>query len=260
MRISPAVRISLGLVSLTISLLLLGKVMGFAPDRTSVILESRKNLSEALAVQFSVAAQREDFPMIKKTLQAMVERDNDIKSAAIRDARGSLLVEAGNHLANWKPPSGGHSTSTHVQIPIFSGNKRWATVEVSFAPLWINTITSGFKNSYLSLILFIGFTGFAGYFLLIKRTLRELDPSAVVPGRVQAAFNVLKEGVLILDEKEHIVLANTAFADIVGKSTSDLIGFKGSELIINSPFQLGLLGKLVLSEPEVGFLFGARLE
>ena len=230
MRLSPAVRISLGLVSLTISLLLLSKVLGFAPDSTEAVLESRKNLSESLAIHFSAAAQRGDIPLIRETLQSIVARNNDIRSAAIRDAKGGLLAEAGNHLASWKPPADNHSTSTHVQIPIFQGNKRWATVELSFAPLWINNLTSNFRNSYFSLILFIACTGFAGYLLLIKRTLRELDPSTVVPGRVQAAFDVLKEGVLILDEKEHVVLANTAFAELVDKSTSELIGFKGSEL------------------------------
>ncbi len=229
-RITPSVRISLGLVCLTISLLLLGKVIGLAPDRTSAVIESRKNLSEALAIQFSAAAQRGDIPLIKETLVSLVERDNDIKSAAMRQTQGGLLVEAGNHLANWQTASDGRSTPTHVQIPIFRDQKRWATVEISFAPLWVNTITSGFKNSYLSLILFVACTGFAGYFLLIKRTLRELDPSAVIPGRVRAAFDVLKEGVLILDEKELVVLANSAFSEIVGKPTSNLIGFKGSEL------------------------------
>ncbi len=229
-RITPAVRISLGLVSLTVSLLLLGQLLGFAPDRTKAVLESRKNLSEALAVQFSSAVQRGDLALIKETLLSMVERDNDIKSAAVRSAEGGLLVEAGGHLAHWKPLTNNRSTPTHVQIPIFKGQNHWAMVEISFAPLWIKNLATGFKNSYLGLILFVTCTGFTGYFLLMKRTLRELDPSAVVPGRVQAAFDVLKEGVLILDEKEYIVLANTSFAEILGKSASELIGFKGSEL------------------------------
>jgi diguanylate cyclase (GGDEF)-like protein/PAS domain S-box-containing protein len=230
MRLTPAVRISLGLVSLTISLLLLGKVIGFAPDPTEAIMESRKNLSEVLAVQFSAAAQRDDISLIRETLKSMVVRDNDIKSAALRKTQGSLLAEAGNHLANWKPNSDGRSTPTHIQIPIFRGQERWATVEISFASLWVNNISSGFKNSYLGLILFVACSGFASYLLLIKRTLRELDPSAVIPGRVRAAFDVMKEGVIILDEKEQVVLANLSFAEIFGKSTMELIGFKGSEL------------------------------
>ncbi len=230
MRFSPVLRISIGLVFLTVSLLLIGKVIGFAPDRTSAVLKARKNISEALAIQFSAAAQRGDLPLIRQTLEIMVDRSDDIRSAAIRNKQGGLLAEAGNHLVNWNPPESGKSTPTDVQIPIFKGGQRWATVEISFAPLWVNNISSGFKNSYLSLILFVACTGFAGYFLLIKRSLRELDPSAVIPDRVRAAFDVLKEGVLILDEKEHIVLGNIAFAEIVGKSTLELTGFKGSEL------------------------------
>lgn len=230
MRITPATRISLGLVSLTVSLLLMGKLIGFAPDRTRTVLESRKNLSEALAVQFTSAAQKEDFPLIRDTLQSIVKRNSDVQSAAIRKNQGDLLAEAGDHIKHWQAPTDGRSTPTHIQIPIFRGNDRWASVEISFTPMWLNNITSGFKNSYFSLILFVACTGFAGYFLLMKRTLRELDPSAVVPGRVRAAFDVLKEGVLILDEKEQVVLANSSFSDTIGKSTENLIGFKGSEL------------------------------
>ena len=230
MRLSPAVRISFGLVSLTVSLLLLGQLLGLAPDKNAGVLESRKNLSEFVAVQFSAAVQRGDYLLIRETLRSMVENDNDIKSAAMRSIQGDLIAEAGEHLAHWTPSSDGRSTPTHFQVPIFKGNSRWATVEISFAPLAANNILSGFKNSFFSLVLFVSCLGFAGYFLLIKKTLRELDPSAVIPGRVQAAFDVLEEGILIIDEKEQIVLANSSFARILGKSTLDLIGFKGSEL------------------------------
>ncbi|WP_051305425.1 EAL domain-containing protein [Desulfogranum mediterraneum] len=230
MRLTPAIRISLGLVSLTVSLLLLGQLLGLAPDRTEAVFESRKNLSEALAIQFSASAENDILPVVKETLQSLVARDNDIRSAALRDDQGGLLAEAGNHLAYWQPSSDGRSTSTHVQIPIMRGKERWATVEISFSPLWVSNVSTGLKNSYLGLILFVACAGFAGYFLLMKRTLRELDPSAVVPGRVRAAFDVLKEGVLILDEKEQVVLANAAFAELMGKSPLDLVGFRGSEL------------------------------
>ncbi|NNK56881.1 MAG: EAL domain-containing protein [Desulfofustis sp.] len=230
MSITPTTRISLGLVSLTISLLILGKIIGLAPDRTSAVVDSRKTLSEALAIQFSAAVQHDDLALIRKTLESMVERENDIQSAAIRDARGDLIAETGNHTEYWESPGIGKSTATHIQVPIYKGQMPWATVEISFPPLWFNNIVTGFRNSYLSLILFIGFTGFAGYFLLIKRTLRELDPSKVIPDRVQAAFDVLKEGVLILDENEQIVLANKAFAEMMNCAPTELIGFKGSEL------------------------------
>lgn len=230
MRFSPSLRITIGLVSLTVSLLLLSKAIGLAPDREKAVLESRKELSQTLAIQFSAAVKSGDFTMVRTMLGSLVKRDNDVQSAAIRKDDGELIAVAGNHLEHWQTPDNGLSTPTHVQIPIFRDEKKWAVVEVSFTPIWQDNIKVGLKNSYLGLILFIGVGGFACYFLLIKWSLRELDPSEVIPERVRAAFDVLKEGVLILDNKEQIVLANSSFADFIGKDPKDLVGFKGSEI------------------------------
>ncbi len=107
--------------------------------------------------------------------------------------------------------------------------EHWATVEISFAPLGGSDTLFTLKNSF-AIVLFVALAVFLGYFLRARNTLRELDPLSVIPGRVQEAFNVFKEGVLILDEDECIVLANTSFAETVGKTPEELIGLKGSEL------------------------------
>ena len=160
----------------------------------------------------------------------MVERNDNIRSAAIRTHDGKLIALAGEHLAQWKAPVDGKSTSTHVHVPVFRKNENWATVEIRFAPLWTNNLASGFTNSFVGLLAFISLSGFFCYFFVMKRTLRVLDPAAVIPERVQKAFDVLQEGVLILDEKEHIVMANRSFSNLFGKSPAAMIGLKGSEL------------------------------
>ena len=230
MIVLPALRISFGLAALTVSLLLLGQLIGLAPDKTKAILESRIAISQSLATQFSVAVENGEIDGIKKALETLVADDNEIDSAAIRRSTGRLLLVAGNHLANWSPPEGGGSTINQVQVPVYSNGKRWATVEIIFASLGLPRSISALKNSYIGLILFVGFSGFCGYFLFMKRTLRELDPTSVIPGRVKAAFDILKEGVLILDEKEQIVMVNTSFAETIGFSTTALVGKRGSEL------------------------------
>jgi diguanylate cyclase (GGDEF)-like protein/PAS domain S-box-containing protein len=160
----------------------------------------------------------------------VVERNDDIRSAAIRSNDGKLLALAGEHLAHWKAPVDGKSTSTHVHVPVFRKNENWATVEIRFAPLWTNNLASGFSNSFVGLLAFIALGGFLCYFFVLKRSLRELDPSAVIPERVQKAFDVMQDGVMILDEKEQIVMANTSFSVLFGKSPAAMIGRKGSEL------------------------------
>jgi len=227
---SPAMRLSIALVLLTLNLLFIANLIGFVPDESESALELRKSLSESLALQFSTAAEKGEFQTIQNTLRAVVDRNDDIRSAAIRTHNGKLIALAGEHLAQWKAPIDGKSTSTHVHVPVFRKNENWATVEIRFAPLWTNNLASGFTNSFVGLLAFMALSGFLCYFFVMKRTLRVLDPAAVIPERVQKAFDVLQEGILILDDKEQIVMANRSFSNLFGKSPAAMIGLKGSEL------------------------------
>ena len=227
---TPAMRLSIALVLLTVNLLFLANLIGLVPDESESALELRKNLSESLALQFSAASEKGELQTIQNTLRAVVERNDMIRSAAIRTHDGKLVALAGEHLAYWKPPLDGKSTSTHVHVPVFRKNENWATVEIRFAPLWTNNLAGGFTHSFVGLLAFIALGGFLCYFFIIKRTMRELDPAAVIPERVQKAFDVLQDGVVILDEKEQIVMANISFSDLFGKSPAAMIGLKGSEL------------------------------
>ena len=227
---SPALRLSIALVLLTINLLFIANLTGFFPDKSKSMLELRKSLSESTALQFSAAAEMGEFKTIQYLLRALVERNEDLKSAAVRTNDGRLIALSGEHLAYWKAPPDGKSTTTCLQVPVFRNNQHWATVEMRFTPVWEDHLASGFTDSFLKLLLFVAVGSFICYFFLIKRALRELDPSSVIPERVQKAFDVLQEGILILDEKEQIVLANKSFARLLGKPRESIIGLKGSEL------------------------------
>ncbi len=227
---TPAMRLSIALVLLSVNLLFLANLIGFIPDRSESALELRKGLSESLALQFSTVAEKGEFQTIQDTLRAVVQRNDDIRSAAIRTRDGRLLALAGEHLAHWKTPADGKSTPTHIHIPIFRKDKEWATIEMRFAPLWTGYLSGGFTQSFVGFLTFMTLSSLICYFFIIKRTLRELDPAAVIPERVQKAFDVLKEGVLVLDEKEQIVMANKSFASLFEKTPEALIGLKGSEL------------------------------
>ena len=81
-----------------------------------------------------------------------------------------------------------------------------------------------FAHPWTRFLLFVALGGFISYLLFIKRTLRQLDPSAVIPPRVKHALDVLAQGVVMLDHQGFIVLANTAFAKRTGLPLEDLIG------------------------------------
>ena len=226
--LSPAARISLSLVLLTLGLLLAASLVGLTPDGGAAALDARKRFSETLAVQLTISAQRDDLDAARAVLEAVVLRNDDLRSAALRSGDGTVLAQAGGHIAHWQPPSHGRSTLTHVQVPVYNGTTRWGTVELRFADA--GTGLGGMSGTFLQLLAFIAVSGFAAYLLLIRKVLRHLDPSAVIPGRVKAALDVLAEGVVLIDRDGSIVLANDSFAHKCGLKPDALLGRRLSAL------------------------------
>jgi diguanylate cyclase (GGDEF)-like protein/PAS domain S-box-containing protein len=234
-RLTPVLRITLGLVGLTASLLIAAHLFGIVPDESKVILDKRKSVVEALAVQIALEMDRLSPDTAQRVLEAVVERNEDMRSAALRVSSGEIIASSGDHAKFWKGDGGDRSTPEHLRAPIFDKERRWGTVEVAFAPLPTSVSFMPTQNRLLGLVLFIVLTGGVGYFFVLRRSLRALDPSAVIPERVRAAMDALVEGVLILDEKEQIVLANTSFAERVGVPAAALIGRKASDMNWRSP-------------------------
>ena len=228
-RRSTTLRVSLGVVSLTICLLLSAELLGLLPDKTQAKLDARQKVVELVAVQIASAATRNDIRMVQTILSTAVERDETILSAALR-RNGNTLAIAGPHEEFWKQPQEGRSSPTHVQVPVMNGENQWGVVELRFRALQSVTSLAAWRDSPLALFAFIGLAGFALYFLFLRRALRELDPSSVVPEHVRSAFNALAEGVIIIDEEERIVLANQEFANMMEREADSLIGLKASEL------------------------------
>jgi diguanylate cyclase (GGDEF)-like protein/PAS domain S-box-containing protein len=226
-RVSPIIKITLGLVLLTISILLLGRFIGFLPDEERSALESRKQFCEALAVQISSAASAQDLDILRATLGTVVKRSDEVLSIALNNNRGVSLV-VGEHEKHWVDVPLDRSTSTHVRVPIMANKSRWGTLEVAFAPLQRESALS--LGTLGGLLLFVALMGFVLYLFFIKRTLRELDPKAVIPERVRSAFNALSEGLIILDEKNQIILANDSFTEKTDISEDELLGQRADEL------------------------------
>ncbi len=230
MQIRPAIKLSFAFVLLTTSILIIGELLGLVPNERAGILEGRKNFCESLAIQISMAAARDDFALINATLKAVVDRNPDVRSAALRTFNGNLVAESGNHAKNWTRLPKGKSTARHVQVPILIKDVQWGTVEVAFERLLGDSFFASLSRSFLGLLIFVSASGFIIFLLFIKRIARELDPRSVIPERVKSAFNALAEGLLILDENENIVLANNAFAETIQTPVDTLIGVKASTL------------------------------
>ena len=227
--LTPTLQISLGLLSLTLSLILIAYALGLIPNEDKLALEVRARISENLAIQLASLAGRNDAIAIKDTIASVVSRNNDVLSIAIRGADGRLLVASENHASQWIEAADGKSTATHIQVPLLNAETPGGRIEIAFRPLASVTNILGLSQTMVGFVCFMVVAGFPGFYFILRRALRELDPSRAIPERVKAAFDTLAEGVLIMDEREFIVLANDAFVKniyngeaLLGKDVNEL--------------------------------------
>jgi diguanylate cyclase (GGDEF)-like protein/PAS domain S-box-containing protein len=220
---------------MTTTILLGADMIGLIPNRTEAILAQRARVCESLAVYCSVAAQKDDIPTVLAAMQILVKKNEDVLSAAVRREDGTVMVAAGDHGTNWIGAPSKESTPTHVRVPIFKGDSLWGMMEISFRPIGRGGIYGILTNTVVKLIGFVILLGFLTYSFFLKKTLRHLDPTTVVPPRVKAALDSLAEGIVLVNQEERIVLANAAFAEAVGKPDSSLLGRKVSELNWTEP-------------------------
>lgn len=230
MRISPAVRLSIGLVILIISILLLAQALGLSPGAEKQQFEIRKRTAETLAAQVVLSIQRGDETLLRELLDAARTRNPEITSAAVRRNEGIILAQTAAHSENWKGADPKTSTPTHMRFPLFMNGEKRADFELSFTPLSGENHPLFHIPTFFVLMIFVALSGFIGFWLYIKRVLRHLDPSAVVPARVRNALNILSEGVLILDKREQIVLVNLSLLEKLKRSEQSLLGRKASSL------------------------------
>ncbi|MGB5602276.1 MAG: EAL domain-containing protein [Gammaproteobacteria bacterium] len=228
--IHPAVRVGFSLMMYTISVLLIADLFGMIPDREDMVMDARKKVCESLAVQLSVAASSDNQPLVEATLRNFVDRNTDVSAASMSRVNGEVLAEIGKFQdSSYRNISGKKSTKNLVLIPIYAEAEHWGSVNVEFADIAVG-ISNLLTESIIGYLLFVAIACIFGYIFILRKTLNVLDPKGIVPERVRNAFNALAEGVLILDNKERIMMANDAFAKQAARDPGDMVGQKASSL------------------------------
>jgi PAS domain S-box-containing protein len=219
-------RIAFGQAGMLVSLILTAAILGLLPDRDAEVRQSHAALAEAVAANSSVFLTRSDLKRMQANLEIIVERNSDILSAGIRTEDGKLVVSIRDHATEWRDLLDDSRTNAQVFVPIWQGNEKWGQVELRFPPLRAEGWIGWLSHPLLHLILFITLTSFVLFFFYLGRMLKQLDPSQAIPGRVRSALDTMAEGLLVIDARQNIVLANSAFAAIVGRDPDDLLGYQ----------------------------------
>jgi PAS domain S-box-containing protein len=221
--LSTRVYLATGLAFLVASILLAAAFFGLLPDRGAALREGRTALAELAAVTSAAAVDPERVPRVQATLAFMLERNKDLVSVAVRRKDGAIVVSAGDHFAHWQPLVDDRSTDTQIQVPISANRERWGQLELKFRPTGVPSLF-GMEMPWLYLAAYMLFGSLVAFYFYLGRVLRHLDPSQAVPGRVRAALDTLAEGLVVIDKKQTIVLANQAFASLLGATSESLLG------------------------------------
>jgi len=222
--------IALGQTLLIVTLLLAALALGLVPDRRSAVRQGRANLAEAMAISGSALITQSDLRRLEATLDVVVERNPDLLSAAVRRDDGTPIVAVGDHLSAWNLEDEDYSTNSQLKVPIWSGGQKWGQVELRFEPISPPGWMGWLMDPRLHLVGGVAICAFLLFYQYLKKMLKHLDPSQAVPPHVRAALDTLAEGLLIIDMKEQIVLANLAIAKIVGRDADGLMGRRAGEL------------------------------
>lgn len=238
--ISPLIRITLGLLMMTVSLLLVGDLLGLIPDKQQNLYQSRKIIAETLVIQVSVDVAADHIEEAEKAMRLLQRRNQDIESIALRSADDRLIFAVGNYDATWAKANEQPSYQ-HQLVPIYNKERLWGVLEVRFKAAenaWGGLLFRG--QTIFGIILFISVAGYFVYWLFLKRVLKELDPTSVVPERVKKALDTLSEGLVILDQTGHILFTNSTFIGTTGLSENSLTGISLSSLTWETPDDLVL--------------------
>jgi PAS domain S-box-containing protein len=222
--LSARSHIALGQTFLVLSLLMAAVLLGLVPDRDAAVREGRAALAEAVAISGSTLITEVGLRSLEDSLRLVQRRNPDLLSAAVRRSDGVALVRVGDHEQHWDASTGEYSTDAQVTVPIWSGGRKWGRVELRFVPLsapgWIGRLNA----PRVRLVAFMAIVSFVLFYFYLRKMLRHLDPSQAVPPHVRAALDTLAEGLLVIDMKQRIVLANQAFAAMLGRTPDELMG------------------------------------
>ncbi len=222
--ITVRLRLAIGATSIVASVLMLAVLIGLVPDSKQSIAAGRAQLCESLAIYNSVFIAKRDWRSLTAAIDIFAKHNPQIRSIGIRQNHGKLLYATEKHDEYWQQDNETSSTIDQIRVPLMANNQAWGTVEVAFAPLgpsgWLGLI----EQPWVRLPMCVGSACCVLLWLYLGRTLKMLDPSSAVPGRVREALDGLAESLVVVDHKGVIRFANRVFADLAGQTREKIVG------------------------------------
>jgi diguanylate cyclase (GGDEF)-like protein len=211
-RIGIHARISVALVSLFLALLVgMDIAFGIFPNPVTSELKARQRMAYILAATLTQGDSDSASGISVHAVRAVAQRDPEVLSAAFRDASGVVYPIIGDHDRFWTLAPGAPSTASEVRVQIAGDNASRGQLEIAFKPLREQTLRGFVAQPLVRGLSMLGVCATALVYFYLRRALKRLDPGRIVAGRVRDAFDVLQQGVLVLDLRHRVMMVNDAF-------------------------------------------------
>ncbi len=200
-----------------------GQLMHVLPSQADEGLQHWKRFAEALADRLFEATQKSDFKRLESILNDSLAQNPDIDALTVRTHSGnSLSFENHFSTANTAEPVVGRM----LEVPISRGYVVLGSLKLNIHESVRNNATTLVQLALLTIL-----SGLIVYQLWRRGTADETVIKSIIPERVRSAFNALSEGLLIMDEKFRILLANDSFSNKTGHRSDSLIGKTADKLL-----------------------------
>lgn len=215
-----SLRLAVALVCVGAGLILASHWLGFLPDSASLAMRARESLGETIAISAANQLRDDQAADLESALKAIVNRNPELVSVGVRGNERGLVVGTAGHLKAWRDSAS--DSGTRLLVPISVDGLPWGRVELCFTErqrtAWARTL----HHPVLRMLVFFCVAGVLVYAVFVVRVMRLFVSTQVIPDRVRQALDTLAEGLLVLDEKGRIVLANRSFAETVGVPAQEL--------------------------------------
>lgn len=214
-RPGPLSQLTLALVLLTSTLLLLADLLFNAlPSRQAEVRAGQEQLGKILATQVAAQLSADDPDRLQPMLAGLAGQLPGVRGLAVRRADGTVVARADLPGAVPVVPAAGPATLAArppMTVQLTANGQAWGQLEVLFAPDLRKAWQRWLDEPAVRLVGFVLLAGALCFGLYLRRALQHLDPASVIPDRVQRAFDVMNEGVAVLDARGRVMLVNRAF-------------------------------------------------
>lgn len=216
--LTTKIRLTIGLIGILLLVLQAASIIRLIPSIDQERVHSRAQLAESISVSAALLIQNDQYRMLETMVNQVVQQSSEIK--AIRITGDSNLRTISSDGSESQPVS--EASENHLSINLFRGSEKWGRIHFTYAPLraglspWM-TQTSRF-------FIFVTASTFILYLIYLGAMLTQLNPSKTVPNRVRSALDNLSEGLLVLDRKGKVVLANQVFCHLTNSDPERMLG------------------------------------